>query len=146
MIYLMKFIILTLFLNVSLNLVAQSENVVGTYEFKHETTDGGVLKYTLALNHDGTFLFDSYTKDTRAIPPEKNSLGKGQWTLDNNIVTLMTSTKDVTESHALDLSHTKARFNRTSPRDLTDSIIKTKITIYSTNIFWLKGIELLRRD
>ena len=63
----MKFTILILFLTVALNLVAQSENVVGCYEIKHETTDGGELKYTLSLNPDGTFLFQSYKKDTRAL-------------------------------------------------------------------------------
>ncbi|MCM4153914.1 hypothetical protein DHD05_20180 [Arenibacter sp. N53] len=142
----MKFAILTLFLTVALNAAAQSENVHGSYEIKYETTDGGELKYTLSLNPEGTFLFHSYKKDTRALPPEKNRYGRGKWTMDKNIVSLMTNTTDVVDSLSLDLNNTKARFDSKSPRDLTNRDIKTKLTIYGSDILWLKGIEIFKRD
>lgn len=132
----------------SITLVAQSENFIGDYERKYETTAGDIIDYKLSLNPDGAFLFHSLRKLNCAICTEENWYGKGNWTAEkSNLVIFHTDkNKDVDAHHALNLNNTKARFNSKSHRNTSLKIIKTSLKFYSSDIFWVKGKELYKTN
>jgi hypothetical protein len=49
-----------LFLSLNLNLIAQSGFYIGNYKARYKTDNQVVIKYSLSLNTDGTFLFHFY--------------------------------------------------------------------------------------
>lgn len=143
----MKQLFLLILSIVCSTLVAQSEKYVGKYEIVHEATNANI-SYDLVLNPNGTFLFHAYRQVFVAEGKEENSYGKGVWKPQkNNLVYFFTNHKnDIDATHTLNLNNTKARFISKSPRDKSDRVIKTALKFYDSELFWLKGMELFKKE
>jgi len=136
---------ISIFLLVSqLAMFSQTNPIVGKYYLKLESDDSHLFEYELNLNQDGTFFFHYYSKINRGVPPEVHKYGKGNWTEKNNVITFITKSSDLDEKHTLDFSKTKARFVTKSPRNKTDQIIKTKLIILNSEIFWMRGLDMFK--
>ena len=127
---------------ISLNVFSQSEEFAGKYVWISNNTNAN-FKYTLTLQPDGTFTLHSYTYHLQANTPESNQYGKGTWTATKKILSFTTnSNTDFDNIYTLDLNNSKARYISKSPRDKSNSVVKTKIKFYASNIGWIKGIEM----
>ena len=127
----------------STTIFSQSEAIEGTYQSDFDGTNTAI-KRTLILNADGTFLFHGYEYHEGGIPPKKNSYAKGTWTSEKKIIYFSSNTNDLDEKHTLDFTNSKARFIIKSPRDKSTRVIKTAIKFYTSDIFWIKGMTLLK--
>ncbi|WP_452220548.1 hypothetical protein [Lacinutrix salivirga] len=123
---------------------AQIASISGSYSLISSNSEN--LKRTLLLNADGTFEFHNYEYHAQGIPPEKNSYGKGAWVSNKNIISFFAEESDFNEKFTLDFNNTKARFHTKSPRDKSNRNIKTTIRFYNTEIFWIKGMTLVKTD
>lgn len=126
------------------SLIANSQDVVGNYEVRYESSNALTID-KLILNADGTFVFHEYDKHDGGIPPERNKYGKGTWKLDKNLIYFTTDKSDFDEKHTLNFNTTKARFISKSPRDKSNRDIKTSIRFYESEIFWISGRTLLKK-
>jgi hypothetical protein len=131
----------------TMTLNAQSGIYDGTYILKLDADNGDFHKWEITLNPDSTFLFHSFSKISMGIPPEKSTYGKGTWRAEKNIIYFTTDKiKDLDETHTLDLSHTKARYESKSPRDKTDRVLPIKLKFYQSDISWVQGKVLLKSE
>lgn len=142
----MKNIITTLLLIFNLTLFAQSNQFVGNYQRSlGDTERKHLIEYTLTLSQDGTFLFHSYTKIQGGIPPEVNKYGKGKWTAKDNLITFSSNKQeDFDEKYTLDFNKTIARFVTKNPRDKSDKIVKTRLTLLESEISWLQRLDIFK--
>lgn len=142
----MKLLITTLLLISNLTLFAQSNQFVGDYQRSLTDTEGKhIIEYKLTLNQDGTFVFHSYTKLQGGIPPEVNKYGKGKWSSKDNLITFSSNKKeDFDEKYTLDFSNSIARFITKNPRDKSDKIVKTKLTLLESEISWLQRLVFFK--
>lgn len=141
----MKLIIVTFLLISNLALFAQSNHMSGDYNLVLAKEGDHLLDYKLTLNQDGTFYFHYYSNIKQANPVEVNKYGKGKWVERNNLVTFFSDKKqDIDEKYTLDFNNSKARFISKSPRDKTDRIVKKSLNFIESEIFWMKGIRVLK--
>jgi hypothetical protein len=141
----MKALFTILILTFNLAAFAQADIVAGDYTRTIETKESNKFDYNLVLYKDGTFSFHYYSNIKQGNPPEVNKFGKGKWTLKNNVVSFFSDKqKDFDEKHTLDFKNSKARFVIKSPRDKTETVIKTRLTVLSSEIFWMQGLELFK--
>ncbi|HEX8015551.1 MAG TPA: hypothetical protein VF465_09990 [Flavobacterium sp.] len=142
----MKLLITTLLLIFNLTLFAQSNQFVGNYERSLGDTEGKhVFEYKLTLNQDGTFVFHYYSNIKQGIPPEVNKYGKGKWSAKDNLITFSSNKKeDFDEKYTLDFNNSIARFVTKNPRDKSDKIVKTKLTILESGISWLQRLDVFK--
>ncbi len=139
----MKKIFTLLILISNLTLFAQTQEVLGNYKLTLETKDSSSFKYEVVLSQDGTFSFHYYSNIKQGIPPEVNKYGKGNWTINNNVISFFSDKqKDFDEKFTLDFTNTKARFVTKSPRDKSDKIIKTQLRFLDSEIFWMRRIDI----
>lgn len=124
---------------------AQSDNLVGDYTLLLNAEENHILEYKLTLSQEGTFFFHYYTKIKHGIPPEVTKYGKGTWTVENNVISFFVDKqKDISEKYTLDFTNAKARFITKPPRDKTDRVIKTRLKFLQSDLFWMKGIDMLK--
>ncbi|NHN24197.1 hypothetical protein FIA58_000780 [Flavobacterium jejuense] len=128
-------VILLFFFSNSFHVYVQSENYVGNYTKTMDSTNGDhTIRYTLELHNDGTFEFHSYNKLINGIPQERNTFGRGTWTVIKNIVHFHTETeKDFDEKYTLDFNNSTARFDHKD---------KTIFRFYKSKISWMELIAL----
>lgn len=139
----MKKIFTLLILISNLTLFSQTQEVLGNYKLTLETKDSSSFKYEVVLSQDGTFSFHYYSNIKQGIPPEVNKYGKGNWTINNNVISFFSDKqKDFDEKFTLDFTNTKARFVTKSPRDKSDKIIKTQLRFLDSEIFWMRRIDI----
>jgi hypothetical protein len=139
----MKKIFTLLILISNLTLFSQTQEVVGNYKLTLETKDSSSFEYEVVLSQDGTFSFHYYSNIKQGIPPEVNKYGKGNWTINNNVISFFSDKqKDFDEKFTLDFTNTKARFVTKSPRDKSDKIIKTQLRFLDSEIFWMRRIDI----
>lgn len=126
-------------------LFPQSESFTGDYYVQLGNREAHFIEYTLTLNEDGTFLFHSYSNNTSGIPQEVDTYGKGTWNSEDNVISFYSDAeKDVDGKHTLNFTDTKARFMTRSVRSISDKPIKTRLKFYTSEIFWIKGIEIFK--
>ncbi|SHN73948.1 hypothetical protein SAMN05444395_10869 [Flavobacterium fryxellicola] len=143
----MKSIYTILILMFTLTASSQSNSVFGAYALTLATKENDVFEYKLTLSQDGTFYFHYYSNIKRGIPPEKHTYGKGTWSEQKNVISFLADKKsDFDAKHTLDFTNSKARFIIKSPRNKTDSVIKTRLTFVASDIFWLKNIAMIKLD
>lgn len=131
----------------SLTISAQSNIINGLYSVKYKADNGDNHSYEITLNPDGTFIFHSYSKMSKRIPIEENTYGKGNWSAEKNLISFFSDKiKDLDEINRLDFSNTKAKFQSNSPRDKSNRMVPTKLKFYQSDIFWVKGTELLKSE
>ena len=129
----------------SLGLSAQDENVIGNYELSINAENGDI-KYSLSLNSDRTFIFHFYRHLNCSSCVEENQYGKGTWKEDKKLISFsVDNTIDLDEKHILNFNNSKARFDIKSPRNKTNQVINTKLRFYKSEIFWVKGMELIKK-
>lgn len=145
----MKYLITLLFLFFGYSVYGQSPVIAGNYEKRNEHDDK-ILLYKLALNLDGTFIFQVYDKNYSMTPNktnERNKYGKGTWKAEKNLIYFYADEKtDFDEKYTLDFNNTKARFITKSPRDKSDRVIKTALLFYESDIFWVKRWQLFKLE
>jgi len=124
----------------------QVEKYAGVYEMRHEAQNA-LIEYRLSLNPDGSFLFQSYSKHNRAITPVTDIYGKGKWSVKKDLILFSVDEEnDIVQEYSLNFNETKARYKTKSPRDLSQSVVKTSLIFYDSNIFWVKGMELFKKE
>ncbi|MCK5400862.1 MAG: hypothetical protein KAJ28_04445 [Flavobacteriaceae bacterium] len=143
----MKYALIIIFITLHLTLFSQSEKYVGKYEMRYEVDNGGLIEYKLTLNSDGTFLFYFY-RNLEPSQPKENKYGKGVWKTERNNLIFFSTNKnnDFDEIHTLNFNNSKARYNSKSPRDNSERVIKTSLRFYSSEIFWVKGMKLIKKE
>lgn len=139
------FLFIILSIDFALSAQTTAHNVAGIYERRLDATNGLII-YTLNLNADGTFLFHSYEKLDGGIPPERNKYAKGTWANDKKLVLFSTSPTDFDEKYILDFKNSKARFITKHPRDKSDREIKTALQFYESEIFWVEGMQVFKKQ
>jgi hypothetical protein len=140
----MKYQILFFTLVIHLAIIAQTSNVIGTYDLRLESSNALIVD-TLILHSDKTFVYHSYDKHDGGIPPERNFYGKGTWTFEKNIIHLSSNKDDFDEKYTLDFNNSKARFITKSPRDKSDRVIPTSLQFYKSEIFWIPKRNLIKK-
>lgn len=143
---LMKYVLTSIILLSSI--AAFTQDVVGTYQLHSTSTDSDdfELKRILTLRADGTFEYYNYRKVERGIPPETHTYGKGSWKRESKVIMFTSGASDIDDKFTLDFSGTKARFIAKSPRDKSDRVIKTALSFYDSEIFWVTGMKLIKTD
>ncbi len=139
----MKTICIAFFLFLFINSNAQVNPFVGTY-FLEGNAINAKIAYSLSLEADGTFLMHFYRKLVCDSCVEENWYGSGKWASEKNIVTFLQEKQE--EKNSINLHLSKARIDTKSPRNLSDKIVKTKLTFYDSDVFWVKGLKLYKKD
>lgn len=143
----MKLLLTTVLLIFTLTAFPQSNTVIGTYVLTLGTKENDTFEYKLTLSQDSTFYFHYCSNIKRGIPPEKHKYGKGKWSEQKNVISFRTDKKsDLDEKHILDFTNSKARFIVKSPRNKTESVIKTRLLFLESDIFWMKNIAMLKLE
>lgn len=124
--------------------ITNAQEVTGTYQL-HSKSDDFELSRTLTLNADGTFDYYNYRWVERGIPQDTHTYGKGTWTQDDKVISFFTEAESLDDKFTLDFSGTKARFISKSSRDKSDRSIKTALRFYESEIFWIKGMKLIKQ-
>jgi len=138
----MKYFLIVVLLTFSLNVVAQS----GIYAKEPLTKDGSKLKWRLIMHEDGTFLYHFF-RDLSAISKaneEEHFYGKGTWILDGKSVIFHVKENDLSGKYTVNLNNSKARYIIKSPRDKSDSAVKTALLFYESETFHIKGLQLYK--
>ena len=124
---------------------ALSAQVAGNYALNVKTEDNNQFDYKLTLSADGTFSFHYYSNIKKGIPPEKHYYGKGTWTIQNNVVSFVSDKQnDLNEKFTLDFTDSKARFHTKSAKDKTDKVVKTRLQFLTSEISWMKRVEVFK--
>ena len=143
----MKKIFSILILLFNLTIYSQVDYAAGDYKLSFKSKNGDLNQWELNLSEDGTFLFHYYSNVKFEIPNEKNMYGKGKWTIKNNLISFIANKeKDLDEKYTLNFNNSKARFIIKSQRNKTNQIIKTRIKFLESDIFWMKGTEIFKRE
>ncbi|WP_445954961.1 hypothetical protein [Yeosuana sp.] len=126
-------------------LFAQSGVYVIDNNDKH--TDGTILKWTLTLNNDGTFLYH-FLRDLSAISKlnkEENFYGKGTWKVEKNLIFFSSDKEtDLNEKYIYDFTNTKARWIKKSPRDLSDIVVKESLLFYESDLWVIERLKFIK--
>ena len=140
----LKFPFIILLFTYNISLFAQPEDYSGTYIRPYESQENQILKWTLTLNSDGTFLYNFY-RNLGDKNPEENFYGKGTWTSEKKLIFFYTDVNTAFNvPHIMDFTGSKARINKKSPRDKSDKIIKESIRFYESELSVIKGLELFK--
>lgn len=118
-------------------------SLIGTYEMRLEAINALIID-KLTINPNGTFEFHEYDNHEKGIPRERNKYAKGTWKVDKNLIIFTSFKSDFDEKYTLDFNNTKARFISKSPRDTSDTDIKTSIKFFVSEIPWITGRTLLK--
>lgn len=147
-------IFLVLLLN-WLSSCSQSQNVAGEYE---KVSESGSVEFLLKLNPDGTFQFDSYSvrqidgavlniNSKKTLPTGIGLSGKGTWSEERNVIHFKTNpTIDISYKNTLDFNATRAMFVLESSIKLLKEKELAEIDFFDSEIFWIEGLELIKRN
>jgi len=129
------------------SLFAQSGVYVIDNNDKRADGDGTIMKWTLTLNEDGTFLYH-FLRDLSAISKpnrEENFYGKGTWKTEKNLVFFSSDKEtDLDEKYIYDFTNTKARWIKKSPRDLSDRIVKEALLFYESDLWVIERLNFIK--
>ena len=119
----------------------------GVYAIEPKNSDDTIVKWTLTLNEDRTFLYH-FLRDISAISKantEENFYGKGTWKAEKNLVFFSSDKdKDSDEKYIYDFTNSKARWIKKSPRDLSDKVVKESLLFYESDV--IKGLKLIKKS
>ena len=114
----------------------------------NQKADGAIIKWTLSLHPDGTFLYH-FLRDLSAISPinvEEKFYGKGTWKPQGKQILFFSEKEDMDEEYTVNLNNSKARYITKSPRDTSDKIVKTALRFYASETFHIKGLVLFKDE
>jgi hypothetical protein len=136
-----------LFFIVGFSMCAQVFAQSGVYVNEPKNFDGTIIKWTLTLNEDGTFLYH-FLRDLSAISKpnkEENFYGKGTWKAEKNLVFLSSNKEtDLDEKYIYDFTNTKARWIKKSPRDLSDKVVKESLLFYESDLWVIERLKFIK--
>tara|TARA_R110002167_G_scaffold163242_21_gene360032 strand:- start:2807 stop:3232 length:426 start_codon:yes stop_codon:yes gene_type:complete len=141
----MQQLLIILLFAFGLSLSAQTEKYSGTYQKSVETQIGERITYTLNLNSDGTYVFHMY-RNMKAPNPEENLYGRGSWKAEKNLIFFHTEDKDIGPDYSLNLNASKAKVKTTSPSRKATGITEESLRFYASDIYWVKGIVLDKKN
>ena len=128
---------------------AQSGVYIIDNNSKRKDTDETIIKWTLTLNENGTFLYH-FLRDLSAISKpnkEENFYGKGTWKAEKNQVVFSSDKEaDLDEKYIYDFTNTEARWITKSPRDLSDKVVKESLLLYKSDLSVIKGLKLIKKQ
>lgn len=138
--------ILYIFLIAFSTLSVQSQNIEGTYANKWVSNSGEGIAYKLTLQPDGNFIFNHTRLHLNSqLDTEVEVLGS--WSLEGHLLVLKTdATVDDTDKIASRLDLNKARFVSVSSRDPKFNLVKPSLKFYESDIFYAKGMELIKTE
>jgi len=128
--------------------LSQTESPVGAYYLQMGQEDSRIIEYDLTLHPDGAFSFHSHTRSSEkiGIPEEVHQYGRGTWIFqDKKVLFFSDREKDLNEEFTLDFGNSRAHFLSKSPRSLSDRPFQTRLKFFESGIFWIEGIEMLKR-
>jgi len=138
----MKNFILLFFLFISINTFSQTGKFIGEYELSSSyKINNEILKKTLTINSDHTFLFHYY-QNSKGLLSKKNKYGKGTWTAKGNYIYFHTQENDFTDKYTINLNNSKAVLKSKHPRDKSNRVIIPHLLFLKTNIFWMERVKL----
>jgi hypothetical protein len=118
----------------------------GTYTMGNPSSNGTIVKWTLTLNPDGTFLYH-FLRDlsaTSKYSTEENFYGKGTWKLNKKIIEFSADSTDFNEKFTVNLNNAKARYITKSPRNISTKVIRTGLRFYASENSYIKGLQLFK--
>jgi len=130
---------------------SQSQNIAGEYE---KISISGSVQCLLKLHPNGTFHFDSYSvKQIEGnlsikgnLPAEPSISGRGTWSAENDVIYFATNPDmDIDHNSTLNFNDTKAKFKNESSRNSSDEKAIAKLEFFESGIFWIEGLELIKR-
>ncbi|HMB63762.1 MAG TPA: hypothetical protein VKN36_11860 [Eudoraea sp.] len=137
----MKNSLLVLFLMYNLTSCSQAYDIAGVYTAKY-----GLIQYQLTLHGDRTFIFNSYNKYNAGTPPEPSISGRGTWEAKKNMILFATDPEqDLDHTYRLIFNNSRAMLKRESPENQADDTVVNRLTFLESDIFWVKGIELVKK-
>lgn len=137
----LKHLLVLLVFILSFNSFSQS----GTYVREPKQNDGSILKWTLNLNDDGTFLYHFYRNLAGKLNPEEHYYGKGTWKKEGKLILFFSKKEDdLNEEYTVNLNNSKARYITKSPRDKSDKIVKTALRFYDSETFHVPGLIVFK--
>ena len=135
---------LLLFLTITFTLITSvnSQNIDGIYTNKWESKSGETLAYTLTLNPDGTFIFES---ERISLPPDMGITSNviGTWNLTGHLLVLST---DSNTDFSSNLNNSKARYVSVSPRNPKFNLVKPSLHFYQSDVFYAKDMKLHKEE
>lgn len=140
----MKHVLLTLSVIIFISTSGHSQSMEGVYSNTWESIDGA-LTYTLSLNPDGSFLFESTRNYKSSIPP-KTRIAKGTWERKYRLLKLFTETSAEENDLAKELNENKARLKAYSPRHRKYKVVKPSLKFYRSKVFYTKDMKLIKHD
>ena len=121
-----------------------SQEGVYTRGSSNPREDGTVIKWTITLNQDSTFLYH-FLRVAGAGNPEENYYGRGTWQKEGKIVVFSSNKKtDLNEDYAVNLNNSKARYITKSPRDKSDKVVKTALRFYESETSHIEGLTVYK--
>ena len=106
--------------------------------------DGTIIKWTVSLNQNGTFLYHFLRDIVGEMNPEENFYGKGTWKAVGKIVSFYAKPLDFNDEFTVNLNNSKARYITKSPRDKSDKIVKTALRFYESETFHITGLTVFK--
>ncbi len=141
----MKTLLLSVVISFCALFSAFSQNMQGIYANTWASSDRESLSYTLALNEDGTFTFES--SRTYTGTPDLIAKAEGTWKQQGLLLELITEVgNEEANALAIELNNTKARFVSLSPRHPDFNLVKPSLEFTKSEVFYAQGMELLKQD
>lgn len=141
----MKTLLLSMVIVCSTFLSATSQNIAGTYTNKWESTSGEFVAYTLTLNPDGSFTFNSHQKFL-GQEDVRRTTAEGTWKFENYLLVLATDNSEETDNALIaNLNNCKARYAKVSTRKVNTTGEKPSLKFYQSDVFYAKGMELYKQ-
>ena len=121
----------------------QENKIVGEYGKRFDPIHKHVVKWTVQLRDDGTFLYNFYRHLSCDTCEEENLSGKGTWTTKKNLITFETDVeKELDSTYTMNFTNTKARFQSKSVRNTSNKVIPDTLIFYESPLFEIQGLKL----
>ncbi len=145
----MKSLLLSIAMACCIFYSANAQTIDGTYTNKWESPSGEFVAYTLTLNPDDSFTFNTYKKFL-GQESEKRSSAKGTWKIENYLLVLTTDVSDidneVDQMLISNLNNSKARYFDVSARKANISGEKPSLKFYQSALFYAKNMALYKQE
>lgn len=141
----MKTLLTSLWVSCALCTTTMAQTVHGTYSHTWDNPTGIALTYTLFLNSNGTFIFESIRHYTTNEPTNSITV-KGSWSQNGRIITLNTEPKASDDLLVRQLNGVKARYIDYPPRHHQYGQMEPSLKFYQSDAFHAKDMALERKE
>lgn len=141
----MKNLLCTLVVTLCALTTTFSQNMKGIYANTWAASEQESISYTLALNEDGTFAFQSY--QVYIGSPDKIVKVMGRWESNGVLLSLITvPSTDPDNPLIVGLNNSKARLISLSPRHPDFNLVKPTLEFAKSDVFYVQGMELKKQE